>query len=59
MLKITALAAFVTVTAIAQTQNGGSTNGGTVSVPDAGSSVILLGIAATGCILFARNRIKR
>jgi hypothetical protein len=58
MLKIAAVMAFVTGSAIAQIANGG-TNGGQSRVPDSGSSIVLLGIAATSCLLFARNRIKK
>jgi hypothetical protein len=32
---------------------------GAISVPDGGPSVLLLGIAALGCLMFARQRLKK
>jgi hypothetical protein len=38
---------------------GGVAHAQIAPVPDGGSSLLLVGIAATGCLLFARHRLKK
>jgi hypothetical protein len=55
-LKVLSLTLLLSGTAYAV--NGGA-NGGAVAVPDTGSSAVLIGIAATACVLMARSRFKK
>lgn len=56
-LKVLSLTLLLSGTAYAV--NGGGPNGGIVQVPDSGSSAVLIGIAATACVLLARSRFKK